>query len=159
LIIINACTGQTFCKTTFSQIPGLNEILPTWIAELNILALQIFCMVVASSAQIATAIYNSITITQMKPKVMVLRGLFPQLLYTIMIILIFSFTDWAWTHCGYVTLMMCPIISLINSRQIVCNVTNQKMNWFPKSPLWYFLFPLNRLLPLYISELPTLAVA
>lgn len=33
------------------------------------------------------------------------------------------------------------------------------MNWFPKSPLWYFLFPLNRLLPKYISEFPTYSVA
>lgn len=71
---------------------------------------------------------------------------------------IFNFTDWAWSHAGYVTIMMIPVFSLINSRQIVCNVTDMNMDWFPKSTLWYLLFPINRLLPKYV-HVATSAVA
>jgi len=70
---------------------------------------------------------------------------------------VFQYTDWAWAHAGYVTLMTIPVISLINSRQIVCNVAGMEMDCFPKCTLWYLLFPINRLLPKYV-QVPTKAV-
>jgi len=71
------------------------------------------------------------------------------LLVLCMYVCLFGCTDWAWSHSGYVTLMTIPVISLVNSRQIVCNVTEMEMDTFPKITLWYVLFPINKyLLPL-----------
>jgi hypothetical protein len=103
--------------------------------------------------------YNGIVQTPLKPRILVLKGLLPLFMYSMMFVLIFGFTDWAWTHAVYVTIMVCPVVSLINSRHIVCNVANQKMDCLPKTTLWYLLFPLNRLLPSLITSIPTHAVS
>jgi hypothetical protein len=68
-------------------------------------------------------------------------------------VFLFGWSDWAWANPGYVIIMTFPIISLINSRQIVCNVTKMKMEILPKVTLWYLLFPLNRVLPAIIPSL------
>jgi hypothetical protein len=68
-------------------------------------------------------------------------------------VFLFGCSDWAWANPGYVIIMTFPIISLINSRQIVCNVTKMKMKILPKVTLWYLLFPLNRVLPAIIPSL------
>jgi hypothetical protein len=75
---------------------------------------------------------------------MVLKGLLPLVFYCNVFVCLFVFTDWAWSHCGYVIILVCPISSLINSRQIVCNFSRQEMVNVPKVTLWYLLFPLNR---------------
>ena len=103
-----------------------------------------------SVIQLITSVYNALAYTSLRPRVKVLKGLIPMLLCLSMFWWIFNFTDWAWSHAGYVTIMMIPVISLINSRQIVCNVTDMNMDCFPKSTLWYLLFPINRLLPKYV---------
>jgi len=62
--------------------------------------------------------------TKKKPAFTVLFGLIPLMQYYLCIYLIYAYTDWAWQNTGYVILMTTPIISLINCRQIVCNVTH-----------------------------------
>lgn len=54
--------------------------------------------------------------------------------------------------------MLTPTISIMNCRQIVCNVTHQESYWFPFTPLWYLLFPLNRLLPQFVKKMPSYAI-
>ena len=77
-----------------------------------------------------------------------------------MFILIFGWSNWAWNNSGYVIVMMTPVISLINSRQIVCNVTKMSMDPIPMSTLWYLMFPLNRILPkIYPEFIPTKILA
>jgi hypothetical protein len=36
-----------------------------------------------------------------------------------------------------------PATVLMTSRQITCNFTRDVMHWFPKTPLWFLLFPVN----------------
>ena len=40
----------------------------------------------------------------------------------------------------------------MNSRQIVCNVTDQAMWTVPYSPLWYLVFPVNKIMELGFDE-------
>lgn len=127
--------------------------------EVNTVSLNVVVVIVLSSVTILTSIYNAISTTEIRPRILVLKGLMPLVMYTNMFYLIFRYTDWAWTHAGYVVMMSCPIVSLINSRQIVCNVANQKMSCLPLSTLWYFLFPLNRMLPQWYPEITTYATA
>jgi hypothetical protein len=93
------------------------------------------------------ACYNSFTMTQRRPRIRVLFGLIPIVLYTGMFVIMFTQTEWAWIYPGYICMMVTPVISLINQRQIVCNFTGMQVNIFPMTTLWYLLFPINRYLP------------
>ena len=64
-----------------------------------------------------------------------------------MLLIMFGLTEWAWKYPGYVCMMITPVISLINQRQIVCNFTGMEMDNFPKCTLWYLLFVANKYLP------------
>lgn len=79
---------------------------------------------IASFISTITAVYNSLVYTKLKPRISVLKGLIPLFLFCKIFVLLFTFTEWAWNNAGYVTLMVFPIVSLLNSRQIVCNVAN-----------------------------------
>jgi hypothetical protein len=105
-----------------------------------------------STIQLITAFYNSLTLTKLTPRYRVLKGLIPMVLVLLMVYCVFGFTSWAWSFPGYAHLMMVPVVSIINSRQIVCNVTDMKMDNFPKVTLWYLLFPVNTLLNLRFDE-------
>lgn len=73
---------------------------------------------------VLTAIINALAATKYQPRIIVLKGLMPFVMYIMAIVVLFTSTEWAWTHPGYVTIMTCPLVSLINSRQIVCNVAD-----------------------------------
>jgi hypothetical protein len=49
-------------------------------------------------------------------------------------------------------LLIMPSHVLSSSKQITCNFTREKMNWFPKTPLWFLLFPLNKIAGIPIAE-------
>ena len=100
------------------------------------------------------SIYNSLAHTHVTPRVKVLKGMFPMVMYFGAWGLAYAFSDWAWDNAGFMTLLSAPTISLINSRQIVCNVTHMPMSCVPKVTLWYLPFPLNRLLPTLL-DLPS----
>lgn len=129
--------------------PVLVDLNCSWFA-----VLVSSCMSICS---LALAIYNALTHTKQRPRFMVLLGLIPLLLLASMFVLIFTFTEWAWTHCGYVTLMSTPVIGLINSRTIVCNFAGMTVDYLPKTPMWYLLFPLNHL-PSFVADCPFTAV-
>ena len=59
----------------------------------------------------------------MQPPIKVVLGLTPAAMWVGTYCLLFTVTDWAWTHPGYVVMLTAPTISLINCRQIICNVT------------------------------------
>ena len=122
-----------------------------------LISLSNLIAVTVSVIQLTTSVYNALVHTPHRPRFKVLKGLIPMVLAVSMFWWIFHFTDWAWSHAGYVTIMMIPVFSLINSRQIVCNVADMDMDCFPKSTLWYLLFPINRLLPQYV-QVPTNAI-
>jgi hypothetical protein len=85
----------------------------------------------------------------------VLAGLVPIMSVLGALAILFTCTEWAWTHAGYVIIMLTPLQSLFNSRQIVSNVAAQPINNWPLSACWYLLFPLNRILPKYFPHLAT----
>lgn len=101
-------------------------------------------MTIVSTITFTQGVINALRVTEVRPRIMVLKGLLPLVFYCNALVCLFVFTDWAWSHCGYVIILVCPISSLINSRQIVCNFSRQDMNNVPKVTLWYLLFPLNR---------------
>jgi len=59
-------------------------------------------------------------------------------------VLTFAVTEWAWDNPGHALLLMFPAFSLVNSKQIVCNVTKMEMAKIPGSFFWFLLLPLNR---------------
>jgi uncharacterized membrane protein len=83
-----------------------------------------------------------------------MRGLIPVFLVYLDIYVIFTYTDWAWSHCGWVALMLSPIAALINCKQIVCNCAKQENGCLPMVTMWWLLFPLNRILPTLVKDLP-----
>ena len=58
--------------------------------------------------------------------------------------MMFFFSDWAWQNTGHAVLLLFPVYSLVNSRQIVCNVTGMQMSRVPLCCLWFSLFGVNR---------------
>lgn len=84
--------------------------------DYNILALQVFAMTLSSMATFTQGVINAIKHTETRPKICVVSGLLPLVLYLNMFFMIFAFSNWAWNNCGYVTILMCPVFSLINSR-------------------------------------------
>ena len=69
-----------------------------------------------SMTSVITAIYNALSATKYQPRILVLKGLLPFMMYWSTFVMMFVFTEWAWTHPGYVIIMTCPLVSLINSR-------------------------------------------
>lgn len=141
-------TGQRLCKMTLGELglPVLQDVDVRWVA-----------IIVASINSVMTlclAVYNALKHTKQQPRHRVIKGLFPLVLVSMMYWLIFGFTEWAWEHCGYVTLMAVPVVGLINSRQIVCNFTNQQVDILPKTPFWFILFAVNVLVPTYVPGCP-----
>ena len=84
----------------------------------------------------------------------VIPSLFTFLLHISATAMIFLFSDWAWDNPGYALFLMFPTYSLINSRQIVCNFTEMKMEIVPQSIFWFTLFQHNRY---SLNYLPALA--
>lgn len=82
------------------------------------------------------------------------EALVPVVFVLSMYVCAFGFTDWAWTHCAYVAIMTMPAYGLICFRRIVCNVTGQEMDNYPKSCLYWLVFPMNRLLPKIFPDIP-----
>ena len=105
-----------------------------------------------SMFSVFTAIFNALVATKYSPRIVVLKGLTPLAMTMMTFVALFGFTEWAWSHPGYVIIMTCPLVSLINSRQIVCNVADQPMKSVPYPPLWYLLFVVNTVMELGISE-------
>jgi len=105
------------------------------------------CCLVPATGTFTIAVYNSLTQTSQRPRAKVLYGLIPFGLFMGMFYIMYTQTQWAWTYPGYVCMMVTPVISLINQRQIVCNFTGMEMNNFPKCTLWYLLFVANKYLP------------
>jgi hypothetical protein len=87
------------------------------------------------------------------------EGLVPLVFCLGMYVAAFGFTDWAWTHCGYVTIMAMPVFALVCFRRIVCNLTGQDMDNYPKSCLYWLIFPMNRLLPQIFPDIPCFSVS
>jgi hypothetical protein len=105
-----------------------------------------------SGLTLIQSVFNSLAHTKLKPRVLVFKGLVPMLMSLSTVIILFSYTEWAWQHPSYVILMVCPLFSLVNSRQIVCNVTDQAMWTVPYSPLWFLVFPVNKVMALGYDE-------
>jgi hypothetical protein len=118
---------------------------------MKIITVLVVAMTIATVNNVLVGIYNSYTQTEKRPRISVLTGLMPGVMYGLSFWLTFEYSDWAWTHAGYVIMMQTPVISLINCRQIVSNVAKQNLCPIPFSTLWYLLFPLNRLLPKYLG--------
>ncbi len=139
MILANGVSQQRLCKMTFGDLgsPYLQDTSIVWIPTLQ--------MTIVSTITFSQGIVNVLRVTDVRPRVLVLKGLLPLVFYCNMFICLFVFTDWAWTHFGFVIMLVCPISSLINSRQIVCNFTRQNMPIVPKSTLWYLMFPLNKI--------------
>lgn len=113
--LVGEITGTRLCKMNLAQC-GLAPYLPEVLHEVNTVSLNVVVVIVLSSATILTSIYNAVSTTEVRPRIFVLKGLMPLVMYTNMFYLIFRYTDWAWTHSGYVVMMSLPIVSLINSR-------------------------------------------
>ena len=77
-------------------------------------------MAFISFISVLTAIYNVWTQTKQN-KVFTMCGILPGVMVWIDLFLVFKYSEWAWTHCGWVCLMITPTMGLINCRQIVCN--------------------------------------
>ena len=140
MILVNGLSQQRICKMTFGDL-GLS-----YLANTSVVWLPTIAMTTVSTITFSQGVINALRVTEVRPRVLVLKGLLPLVFYCNMFVCLFVFTDWAWTHCGYVIILVCPISSLINSRQIVCNFSRQDMPIVPKSTFWYLLLPLNRVL-------------
>lgn len=156
--LVGEITGTRLCKMSLKEV-GLAPFLPEQLHDVNTNTLNVLVVSVMSTLTIMVSIYNSMSCTHLRPRITVLKGLLPMVMYTNMFYLMFAYTDWAWSHAGYVVILTCPIVSLLNSRQIVSNVANQKLSCLPLSTLWYFLFPLNRMVAQWYPEMTTYAVA
>lgn len=152
LIAANAFSGQKLCKATFNDIEVLRQFLPPQILQLKLLTLQILTATFSSTLHFFTSIKNTLAHTKVTPKFKALDGLMPMVMWVLIHWFMFKWSDWAWLNPGYVIIMTFPVISLINSRQIVCNVTKMKMDVIPKVTLWYLAFPINRIVPSYYPE-------
>ena len=75
------------------------------------------------------------------------------------VLIMFLHTDWAWANPGYALLLLFPVYSLINSRQIVCNVTKMEMSILPLSCYWFTLFSVNRYAVYFLPRLEQYARA
>ena len=116
LIVINAFSGQKLCKATFNDIEILRHYLPTYILQLKLLTLQILTAVVASTVQVITSMRNTLAETKEVPKIRSFNGLMPMVMWLLVHVFMFGWSDWAWANPGYVIIMTFPVISLINSR-------------------------------------------
>lgn len=73
---------------------------------------------------IIVGIYNALSTPTKNSAFKKICGLFPMVLFCFDMYILYGYTEWAWQNTGYVILMNCPVISLIDCRQIVCNVTD-----------------------------------
>lgn len=140
--------GKHLAKTTFNE---LGIPVPEPLGSYEVIIIVVIFMTFATVNNVLVGVYNSLMQTEQRPRFVVLIGLLPGFMYAFSTWLIFEYSDWAWTHAGWVILMQTPVISLINCKQIVCNVAKQDLFPIPFSTLWYLLFPLNRLLPEYLG--------
>ena len=83
----------------------------------------------------------------------------PILFYIAAFLLTFAVTEWAWANPGHQLLLMFPAYSLVNSKQIVCNVTKMEMPKIPGSFFWFLLFPLNRFAIEFMPDLQQYSTA
>jgi hypothetical protein len=77
-----------------------------------------------------------------------LAGSVPAIVFAAANFVLFYCSPWAREHPGIACLLFAPAYGLMCSKQIVCNFTHMPAQVFPKSFLWFGLFPLNRLLSL-----------
>ena len=108
---------------------------------------MLFAVIVAI-VQVISAYWMVIQTTKGKNIIATLFESFPMIIFLIAILVLFGTTEWAQENPGLGLLFLTPGYSIVASRQIVCNFTKMKMDPFPKSFLWFFLFPLNRLFTL-----------
>ena len=155
LILINGISGSTFCKLNVDQITE-NENLPKWL--LNMKAIDIIHGVTAFASLIncLQGIYLAYTHTEQRPRISVVIGLVPMILWFMIFVCIWGFTDWGWTNTGYATILIFPVFSLMSSRQIVCNFTKQYLDPIPKSCFWFLLFPLNKYIVSFLRKFSAL---
>lgn len=78
---------------------------------------------------------------------------FPILFYVWAFVMTYVVTEWAWLNPGYHMILMFPAYSLVNSQQIVCNVTKMNMSAIPVPFLLFLLFPLNRYILEFMPDL------
>ena len=90
--------------------------LPEPIASLQMIDICVGIALTFSMFSVITAIFNALVATKYSPRIVVLKGLTPLAMTMMTFVALFGFTEWAWTHPGYVIIMTCPLVSLINSR-------------------------------------------
>ena len=71
----------------------------------------------------------------------------------------FLHTDWAWANPGYAILLMFPVYTLVNSRQIVCNISQMRMAVVPLSCYWFSLFSVNKYAVKFVPDLMPYAMS
>lgn len=110
-----------------SQIP-LSEVLgfalPTPFDQMTLVSLEVAAVILTSSHMMILGLYNALTKKNKNSTLKKLWGLMPVVLINVDLYLVYTYSEWAWHNTGYVILMLTPVISLINCRQIVCNVTD-----------------------------------
>jgi len=131
--------------------------VPAWFLEMKTIDIIHAFAAFASFVNCLQGIYFSYTKTEQRPRIKVVIGLLPIALWLMIFGCIWGFTDWGWTHTGYACMLLFPVFSLMSSRQIVCNFTKMKLDPFPKSTLYFLLFPLNKYIVNYFrkSNLPS----
>ena len=147
MITFNALSGHWLNKTTIDSIvPAAAEAVPFLAGKSLVWALGVY---VATVSSISALNYLANVIIKLGPVDFIkhgLPGIVPITQWVLAVWFTFSSTEWAWAHPSLALQLLLPGFCLINSKMIVCNVTNMQSEWHSWTFMWFLLFPLNKYL-------------
>ena len=79
-------------------------------------------------------------------------GLVPIFQWLLAVSFTFQSTEWAWNYPQFALQLLLPGFCLINSKMIICNVTNMQSEMHSWTFMWFMLFPLNKYLGSVVPE-------
>ena len=145
-IVVNMWLNRFLSSGTFRDL-GLAPYLPEQMHDMKFFSVVVAFVALSGLATMLTSVHNVWTKTEMRPRVKAFGGTIPWFMLMVDAWVIFTYSEWAWQHGGFAVFILAPYLTMINCRQIVCNMARQEDSWFQPQAFLYFAFPLNRLLP------------
>ena len=143
MILFNSLSGQYLNTPIDTLFPEVLQFAPLiagksiiWVIAVNVFAI--------SCLQLVSNVLNVFLKLGLAGFVeQGLPGLAPITQWLLAVWITFNNTEWAWRHPSLAMMLLCPGFCLINSKMIICNVTNMQSEWHSWTFLWFLLFPLN----------------